>query len=189
MYQTDDTIAAIATAAGRGGIGIIRLSGNRVPELAEQLLGSLPRARQAEFHTLRDASGDAIDQAVVLYYPAPHSFTGEHVLELQGHGGPVVLDLLLSRVLELGARQARPGEFSERAFLNDKLDLAQAEAIADLIDSSTSASARAAVQSISQMRISTSSPTHISAHNWTRSKQASASCPIRPDRAACYAKA
>lgn len=148
MHPGDDTIAAIATAPGRGGIGVVRLSGISVPELARQLLGRLPVARMAELHAFKDASGQVIDAGLALYYPAPHSFTGEHVLELQGHGGPVVMDMLLARVLELGARQARPGEFSERAFLNDKLDLTQAEAIADLIDSSTRHSARAAMRSL-----------------------------------------
>ena len=148
MHPGDDTIAAIATAPGRGGIGVVRLSGISVPELARQLLGRLPVARMAELHAFKDAAGQVIDAGLALYYPAPHSFTGEHVLELQGHGGPVVMDMLLARVLELGARQARPGEFSERAFLNDKLDLTQAEAIADLIDSSTRHSARAAMRSL-----------------------------------------
>jgi tRNA modification GTPase len=143
-----DTIAAIATPPGRGGVGVIRISGAGVPELAARLLGRLPPPRQASLHTFTDASGRAIDQGLALYFPAPRSFTGEHVLELQGHGGPVVLDLLLARVLDLGARAARPGEFSERAFLNDKLDLAQAEAIADLIDSGTAEAARAAMRSL-----------------------------------------
>ena len=148
MYPGDDTIAAIATAPGRGGIGVLRLSGKSVPELARQLFGRLPVARMAELHAFKDATGQVIDAGLTLYFPAPHSYTGEHVLELQGHGGPVVMDMLLARVLELGARQARPGEFSERAFLNDKLDLAQAEAVADLIDSSTRYSARAAMRSL-----------------------------------------
>ena len=119
-----------------------------MPALAERLLERLPRPRTAELRSFTDVDGDVIDVGLSLYFPAPHSFTGEHVLELHGHGGPVVLDQLLARVLELGARQARPGEFSERAFLNDKLDLAQAEAIADLIDSSTASAARAAVRSL-----------------------------------------
>ena len=116
--------------------------------MAVQLLGDLPPPRTAQLHPFKDAQGEVIDTGLCLYFPAPHSFTGEHVLELHAHGGPVVLDLLLARVLELGARQARPGEFSERAFLNDKLDLAQAEAIADLIDSSTAGAARAATRSL-----------------------------------------
>jgi len=143
-----ETIAAIATPPGRGGVGIVRVSGSGVPALAGHLLGRLPRPREAELQHFRDAAGELIDTGLALYFPAPHSFTGEHVLELHGHGGPVVMDLLLGRVLELGARPARPGEFSERAFLNDKLDLTQAEAIADLIDSSTASAARAATRSL-----------------------------------------
>ncbi len=145
---TTDTIAAIATPAGQGGVGIVRVSGPDVPALARQLLGQLPPARHAAVHDFLEADGRLIDTGLVLYFAAPASFTGEHVLELQGHGGPVVLDLLLKRVLSLGARPARPGEFSERAFLNDKLDLAQAEAIADLIESNTARAARAAVRSL-----------------------------------------
>lgn len=148
MYLADDTIAAIATAPGRGGIGVVRLSGPAVPDIARQLLARLPTARMAKLHAVKDPGGEVLDEVLALYFPAPYSFTGEHVLELQGHGGPVVMDMLLARVLELGARQARPGEFSERAFLNDKLDLAQAEAIADLIDSGTQQSARAALRSL-----------------------------------------
>jgi len=148
MNSNADTIAAVATPPGRGGVGIIRISGPHVPSLARQLLGRLPRPRLAELHSFHDVTGSVIDEGLCLYFPAPHSFTGEHVLELHGHGGPVILDLLLVRILGLGARQARPGEFSERAFLNDKLDLAQAEAIADLIDSSTEQAARAAIRSL-----------------------------------------
>jgi tRNA modification GTPase len=143
-----DTIAAIATPPGQGGIGIVRVSGVAIPDIALQLLGRLPKPRTAERHDFRAGDGSLIDAGLTLYFPAPASFTGEHVLELQGHGGPVVMDLLLARVLALGARQARPGEFSERAFLNGKLDLAQAEAIADLIDSGTAQAARAAVRSL-----------------------------------------
>ncbi|HWS02520.1 MAG TPA: tRNA uridine-5-carboxymethylaminomethyl(34) synthesis GTPase MnmE [Gammaproteobacteria bacterium] len=143
-----DTIAAIATPPGRGGVGIVRISGTATPKIAQQLLGMLPIPRHAQLHTFADAQGVQIDHGLALYFPEPHSFTGEHVLELQGHGGPVVMDLLLARVLQLGARLARPGEFSERAFLNDKLDLAQAEAIADLIDAGTAQAARAAVRSL-----------------------------------------
>ena len=146
--MTTDTIAALATPPGQGGVGIVRISGPAVPAMAQQLLGRLPAARHAGVHAFHAADGTLIDQGVVLYFAAPASFTGEHVLELQGHGGPVVLDLLLQRVLALGARPARPGEFSERAFLNDKLDLAQAEAIADLIESGTAQAARAAVRSL-----------------------------------------
>ncbi|MEI2770150.1 MAG: tRNA uridine-5-carboxymethylaminomethyl(34) synthesis GTPase MnmE [Candidatus Competibacter sp.] len=143
-----DTIAAVATPPGKGGIGVIRLSGPAVPAIAAALLGKLPTPRQAILRRFRSNDGEVIDEGIALYFPAPHSFTGEDVLELQGHGGPVVMDLLLARVLELGARPARPGEFSERAFLNDKLDLAQAEAIADLIASDTAAAARAALRSL-----------------------------------------
>ena len=143
-----DTIAAIATPPGRGGVGIVRVSGAAVSVIAVALLGQLPNPRQATLRSFCASNGELLDQGIALYFPAPHSFTGEDVLELQGHGGPVVMDLLLARVLELGARLARPGEFSERAFLNDKLDLAQAEAIADLIASDTAAAARAALRSL-----------------------------------------
>lgn len=148
MHTSTDTIAAIATPPGQGGVGIVRISGADVPALAVQLIGRLPVARQAELHGFHDAQGELIDNGLVLYFAAPASFTGEHVLELQGHGGPVVMDLLLARVMSLGARPARPGEFSERAFLNGKLDLAQAEAIADLIASGTATAARAATRSL-----------------------------------------
>lgn len=144
----DDTIAAVATPPGRGGVGIVRISGARVPAIAAALLKALPAPRHAELHTFTDAHGAHIDHGLALYFPAPHSFTGEHVLELHGHGGPVVMDLLLARVLALGARLALPGEFSQRAFLHDKLDLAQAEAIADLIDAGTAQAARAALRSL-----------------------------------------
>ena len=143
-----DTIAAVATPPGRGGIGIVRLSGSLAADVARRLLGRMPAPRVATLATFRDAAGAAIDQGIALYFPAPRSFTGEDVLELQGHGGPVVMDLLLARVVELGARLARPGEFSERAFLNDKLDLVQAEAVADLIDSETAAAARLASRTL-----------------------------------------
>ncbi|MGH8398485.1 MAG: tRNA uridine-5-carboxymethylaminomethyl(34) synthesis GTPase MnmE [Gammaproteobacteria bacterium] len=143
-----DTIAAIATPAGRGGIGIVRVSGPTVTTLASILLGRVPPARQAVFQPFTDANGAQLDTGLALFFPAPHSFTGEDVLELHGHGGPIVLSLVLKRVCELGARLARPGEFSERAFLNDKLDLAQAEAIADLIDSGSEQAARAAMRSL-----------------------------------------
>ncbi|MFV1972247.1 MAG: tRNA uridine-5-carboxymethylaminomethyl(34) synthesis GTPase MnmE [Thiohalobacterales bacterium] len=148
MDSTTDTIAAIATPAGHGGVGMVRISGPDVPAIAHALLGKLPHARRAGLHDFCAADGALIDSGLALYFPAPASFTGEHVLELHGHGGPVVMDLLLQRVQELGARSARPGEFSERAFLNNKLDLAQAEAIADLIDSGTAQAARAAVRSL-----------------------------------------
>ncbi|MDX1654922.1 MAG: tRNA uridine-5-carboxymethylaminomethyl(34) synthesis GTPase MnmE [Candidatus Competibacteraceae bacterium] len=148
MLMDQDTIAAIATPPGQGGVGIIRISGPRVPEIAKILLGRLPEPRRAVFCPFRNDQGQPIDEGLLLYFAAPYSFTGEAVLELHGHGGPVVLDLLLARVLELGARPARPGEFSQRAFLNDKLDLAQAEAVADLIESGTAAAVRAAVSSL-----------------------------------------
>ncbi|HKJ08614.1 MAG TPA: tRNA uridine-5-carboxymethylaminomethyl(34) synthesis GTPase MnmE [Gammaproteobacteria bacterium] len=143
-----DTIAAIATASGQGGVGIVRLSGPAVPPIGEALLGGLPAPRYAAFRHFRGDDGAPIDQGLALYFQAPHSFTGEHVLELHAHGGPVVLDLLLARVLALGARPARAGEFSERAFLNGKLDLAQAEAVADLIAADTAQAARAAAGSL-----------------------------------------
>lgn len=143
-----DTIAALATPAGRGGVGIIRVSGPRAAGIAHQMLGTLPRPRQAVYGPFHDLDGNVIDTGLALYFPQPHSFTGEDVLELQGHGGPVVLDLLLQQTLQLGARLARPGEFSERAFLNDKIDLAQAEAIADLIEAGSEQAARSALQSL-----------------------------------------
>ena len=143
-----DTIAAIATPPGRGGVGIVRVSGPKVPAIATAVTGRLPDVRHATFAVFTDADGEAIDEGIALYFRAPASFTGEDVLELQGHGGPVVMDLVLRRVLQLGARFAEPGEFSRRAYLNDKLDLAQAEAIADLIDSQTRAAARSAMRSL-----------------------------------------
>ncbi len=146
--SSPSTIAAIATPPGRGGVGIVRVSGPRAPEIARAILGHLPAPRFASLREFRDANGAAIDEGLALYFPAPHSFTGEDVLELHGHGGPVVLDMLLQRLVALGARLARPGEFSERAFLNDKLDLSQAEAVADLIDSGSASAARSALRSL-----------------------------------------
>jgi len=143
-----DTIVAVASAAGRGAIGVIRVSGPCVPQIAADILGGLPAPRRAQFSSFRDAQGGSVDQGLALYFPAPASYTGEHVLELQGHGGALVVDMVLKRLLELGCRMARPGEFSERAFLNGKIDIAQAEAIADLIDAGTTAAARAAVRSL-----------------------------------------
>ena len=143
-----DTIAAIATALGRGAVGVIRVSGAGVPQIAQSMLGHLPPPRVAQVAHFLGSDGDSIDQGLALYFPAPASYTGEHVLELQGHGGILVLDLLLKRLLELGCRMAKPGEFSERAFLNGKIDIAQAEAIADLIDAGSAAAARAAVRSM-----------------------------------------
>jgi tRNA modification GTPase len=145
---TGDTIAAIATPPGIGGVGIVRISGPGTRALGQALLVSLPEARHAGFRRFLDAAGAPIDEGIALFFPAPNSFTGEDVLELQGHGGPVVMDLLLQRCLECGARIAQPGEFSQRAFLNDRLDLAQAEAIADLIESGTAAAARLALRSL-----------------------------------------
>jgi tRNA modification GTPase len=147
MARTD-TIVAAATPPGRGGIGIVRLSGPRTPEFASAFLGELPRARFATFRRFLDGKQEAIDAGLVLYFPAPYSYTGEHMLELQGHGGPVVVDALIARAVELGARRALPGEFTQRAFLNDKLDLTQAEAIGDLVDAGSRAAARAAMRSL-----------------------------------------
>ena len=144
-----DTIAAIATAPGRGGIGVVRVSGASLSELATALCGSVPVPRKAVFARFLDADGVTLDEGIALYFPAPASFTGEDVLELQGHGGPVVMQMLLERCLELGARLAEPGEFTRRAFLNGKLDLAQAESVADLIEASTAAAARSALRSLS----------------------------------------
>lgn len=146
--QATTTIAAVTTPPGLGGVGIVRISGPGVPVIARAVIGHLPAPRRATFARFLTADGDPIDEGIALYFPAPHSFTGEQVLELQGHGGPVVMDLLLTRVLELGAQIAGPGEFTRRAFLNGKLDLAQAEAIADLIESGTAAAARLAVRSL-----------------------------------------
>ena len=143
-----DTIAAIATPSGRGGVGIIRISGEAVPQIAKKILGLLPSPRKASHQLFKDENNNTLDDGVALYFPEPHSFTGEHVLELQGHGGQVVMDLLLQRCVQLGARLANPGEFSERAFLNDKLDLAQTEAIADLIDSGSEQAVRSALRSL-----------------------------------------
>ena len=143
-----ETIAAVATAQGRGGVGIVRVSGARSKSIGMALSGIEPMARHAHYCSWHDEQGEVIDAGLLLFFPGPNSFTGEDVLELQGHGGPVVLDMLLQRCLQLGARQARPGEFSEQAFLNDKLDLAQAEAIADLIEASSAQAARNAVRSL-----------------------------------------
>ena len=143
-----DTIAAIATAQGRGGVGVIRVSGSSVETLARGILGKLPAARRASYSNFLDANGDILDQGIALYFPAPHSYTGEHVLELQGHGGPAVLQMLLQRCLDQGARLAQPGEFTRRAFLNSKLDLAQAESVADLIEANSAEAARSAMRSL-----------------------------------------
>lgn len=144
-----DIIAAVATAPGRGGIGVVRVSGPDLLPFALALTGRSPSPRRAVLAEFKDDQGVALDQGILLYFPAPNSFTGEDVLELQGHGGPVVMQLLLTRCVELGARLAEPGEFSRRAFLNDKLDLAQTEAVSDLIEASTAAAARSALRSLS----------------------------------------
>jgi len=143
-----DTIAAVATAQGRGGVGVVRISGRDVQVLADGILGGLPKPRYATYGNFLDDKGDVLDQGIALYFPAPHSYTGEEVLELQGHGGPAVLQMLLRRCLDLGARLAQPGEFTRRAFLNDKLDLAQAESVADLIDANTEEAAKSAMRSL-----------------------------------------
>jgi tRNA modification GTPase len=141
-------IAAVATAPGRAGIGVVRVSGRGVREIAAALLGAVPAPRHATLADFRDAHGFLIDQGIALFFPAPASYTGEDVLELQGHGGPVVMALLLRRCVELGARHAEPGEFTRRAFLNDRLDLAQAESVADLIEASSEEAARGAARSL-----------------------------------------
>lgn len=147
--MTTDTIVAQATPPGRGGVGIIRVSGPKASEVALTITGKTLRPRYAEYLPFTDEDGTQLDQGIALFFPNPHSFTGEDVLELQGHGGPVVMDMLIKRILSIpGIRTANPGEFSERAFLNDKLDLAQAEAIADLIDASSEQAARSALKSL-----------------------------------------
>ena len=148
MNSANDTIAAIATASGRGGIGIIRISGPKTKQISETLLGGQIPARQACFKSFKEQDNTVIDSGIALFFQSPASYTGEDTLELQGHGGPVVLDMVLKRVLALGARLAEPGEFTQRAFLNDKLDLAQAEAVADIIDAGTTAAAVSAQRSL-----------------------------------------
>ena len=151
--SSTDPIIAIATAPGRGGIGVLRISGPRLADYAHSLLGLTPRPRHAHYLPFRNAAGEVMDEGIALYFPGPHSYTGEDVLELQGHGGPAVLRRILQRCLEAGRewglRHAEPGEFTQRAFLNDRLDLAQAEAVADLIDASSEAAARSAMSSLS----------------------------------------
>jgi tRNA modification GTPase len=144
-----DTIAAIATAPGSGGIGVVRVSGPASQDIAHGVLGMCPSPRYAAYLPFRDADGSLIDRGIAIYYPAPHSYTGEDVLELQAHGGAVLMQLLLARCITLGARQAEPGEFTRRAYLNDKLDLAQAEAVADVIEAATVEAARSAARSLS----------------------------------------
>lgn len=148
MPELIDTIVAQVTAPGRSGVGIIRVSGPKTREIARAILGTIPEPRYAHYAPFLDQQGHIIDIGLALFFTNPHSFTGEDVIEFQGHGGAVVLNQLLQRILQLGARMARPGEFSERAFLNDKIDLTQAEAIADLIDASTTQAAQAAIQSL-----------------------------------------
>lgn len=143
-----DTIAAVATAPGRGGIGVVRISGQDLETFFQHLLGKTPRPRFASLSNFLDHDGAVIDEGIALFFPAPHSFTGENVLELQGHGGNAVMQRLLKRCLTLGARLAEPGEFTKRAFLNDKLDLAQAESVADLIDAASEEAAKSAVRSL-----------------------------------------
>ena len=149
MSYIADTIAAIATPGGRGGVGIVRVSGPRASRVMEAVLSRSLVPRVATLATFRGAANEMLDQGIALYFPAPHSYTGEDVLELHGHGGPAVLGLVLERCLEAGARLANPGEFTQRAFLNGKLDLAQAEAVADLIDAGSATAARAAARSLS----------------------------------------
>lgn len=149
LLSHKETIAAQATAPGRGGVGIIRVSGPEVKNIAKKILGKIPEIRKAEYLPFYDRSKEALDQGIALYFKAPHSFTGEDVLELQGHGGPVILDMLLKEIVASpNIRMAKPGEFSEQAFLNDKLDLTQAEAIADLINSNSEQAARCALHSL-----------------------------------------
>jgi tRNA modification GTPase len=149
MTAQTDTIVAAATPPGVGGIGVVRISGPAAERLARSITGSLPEPRTATYRVFRNREGEAIDRGIALYFPAPASFTGEPVLELHGHGGPLVVARLVEAAVELGAREAAPGEFSQRAFLNGKLDLAQAEAVADLINSGTAQAARAALRSLS----------------------------------------
>ncbi|GAA5316003.1 MAG: tRNA uridine-5-carboxymethylaminomethyl(34) synthesis GTPase MnmE [Candidatus Pelagadaptatus aseana] len=148
MVSSTDTIAAIATPPGKGGVGIIRISGPKALGIAQAVLQKTPEPRLAHYGGFYESDTEVLDQGIALFFPGPNSFTGEDVLELQGHGGPIILDCLLKRVMDLGARLANPGEFSERAFLNDKMDLTQAEAIADLIDASSEQAARNAIHSL-----------------------------------------
>ncbi|MHB1084721.1 MAG: tRNA uridine-5-carboxymethylaminomethyl(34) synthesis GTPase MnmE [Thiobacillus sp.] len=148
MRDSTDLIVAIATAPGRGGVGVVRVSGTDITPLATAILGCVPKPRHATFTRFLDGEGGVLDEGIALHFSAPHSFTGEQVLELQGHGGPVVLNLVMQRCVELGARLAEPGEFTQRAYLNGKLDLAQAESVADLIDATSGEAARSAVRSL-----------------------------------------
>ncbi|PWW13738.1 MULTISPECIES: tRNA uridine-5-carboxymethylaminomethyl(34) synthesis GTPase MnmE [Pseudidiomarina] len=149
FHLANDTIVAQATPPGRGGVGIVRVSGPAARVVAERILGHCPVARKAEYLPFKDLSGNLLDEGIALFFQGPHSFTGEDVLELQGHGGPILIDMIIKAILDFpDVRPARPGEFSERAFLNDKLDLTQAEAIADLIDTTSEQAAKAALQSL-----------------------------------------
>jgi len=143
-----DIIAAIATAQGRGGVGVVRVSGNNIQAFIRAILGKLPPPRHASYSNFHGSSGNILDQGIAVYFPAPYSYTGEHVLELHGHGGRAILQVVLQRCIELGARLAQPGEFTQRAFLNGKLDLAQAESVADLIDANSAAAASSALRSL-----------------------------------------
>jgi tRNA modification GTPase len=143
-----DIIAAIATPPGRGGVGVVRVSGKDLQQIIQEILGYFPKKRHASLSNFKDGNGLIIDQGIAVFYPSPRSYTGEDVLELQGHGGPAIMDMLLSRCLSLGARLAQPGEFTLRAFLNNKLDLAQAESVADIIDASTGEAVRCAMRSL-----------------------------------------
>ena len=146
--MANDVIAAVATPAGRGGVAVLRLSGPNLRPLLSELVQSELAPRRATLSKFRDATGGIIDHGLALFFPAPHSYTGEDIVELHAHGGPVVVQMLLARCLELGARIAEPGEFTKRAFLNDKLDLAQAEGVADLINATTREAARCAIRSL-----------------------------------------
>lgn len=147
--SSPDTIAAIATASGAGGIGIVRVSGSAAAHIAAAILGTCPAPRHAAYLDFKHADGELIDRGIAIYYPNPHSYTGEDVLELQAHGGTALMQILLGRCIALGARQAEPGEFTRRAYLNDKIDLAQAEAVADVINAATAEAAKSAVRSLS----------------------------------------
>lgn len=147
--SSQDTIAAIATASGAGGIGIVRVSGSAAAHIAAAILGACPAPRHAAYLDFKQSDGELIDRGIAIYYPNPHSYTGEDVLELQAHGGTALMQILLARCIALGARQAEPGEFTRRAFLNDKIDLAQAEAVADVINAATTEAAKSAVRSLS----------------------------------------
>lgn len=149
ITNSSDTIAAIATASGAGGIGVVRVSGPLSQTIAVSVLGHCPKPRHAAYLDFLQADGDLIDRGIAIFYPNPHSYTGEDVLELQAHGGTALMQILLARCIALGARQAEPGEFTRRAYLNDKMDLAQAEAVADVINAATIEAAKSAVRSLS----------------------------------------